>query len=63
MAQDRDRWRTLVNTVMNLQITYNCGKLFSSSTTGSAPCSYDLVSAVFLVFCLDTYRGVGLKIN
>ena len=37
LAQDRDRWRTLVNVVMNLRVPYNAGnfltgwKLFSFS--------------------------------
>jgi len=25
LAQDRDRWRVLVNAVMNLQVPYNVG--------------------------------------
>jgi hypothetical protein len=25
LAQDRDQWRTLVNTVMNLRVPYNAG--------------------------------------
>jgi hypothetical protein len=25
LAQDRDQWKTLVNTVMNLRVPYNAG--------------------------------------
>jgi hypothetical protein len=34
LAQDRDQWRTLVNTVMNLQVPQNVGKFLSGCTTG-----------------------------
>jgi hypothetical protein len=29
VAQDRDQWRTLVNTVMNLRVAQNFGKFLS----------------------------------
>jgi hypothetical protein len=34
LAQDGNQWRALVNTVTNLRIPYNVGKLVSSCTTG-----------------------------
>jgi hypothetical protein len=37
VAQNRDKWRALLNTLMNLRVPYNVGKFFSSCTTGSFP--------------------------
>jgi hypothetical protein len=35
MAQDKDQWRALVNTVLNLQVPRNAGKFLSGCTIGS----------------------------
>jgi hypothetical protein len=34
LTQDRDKWRTLVNVVMDLRVPLNSGKLSNGHTTG-----------------------------
>jgi hypothetical protein len=42
LAQDRDKWRTLVNSVLNLRVPSNAGKLWSCLTTGGLSSSAQL---------------------
>jgi hypothetical protein len=47
LAQDRDQWRVLVNTILNLGVPWRAGNFLTSWMKDSAPWSY-------LVSCLSS---------
>jgi hypothetical protein len=50
LSQNSNRWRALVNSVLNLRVPYNAGRLSSSLTTGGLSSSAQLqrVSSLIL---------------
>jgi hypothetical protein len=59
LAGDRDRWRTLLNTAMNLRVPYIVGKFLSSCTTSgfSRRAQVHVVCWLFVSLCCYTLRS------
>jgi hypothetical protein len=67
LAQDRGRWRALVNTVMNLPVwlhgvSVSVVVIVSSSSSGSSPLVFIVIMAVTVVVVAAVHAFVGCRL-
>jgi hypothetical protein len=64
LAKDRNRWTTLVNSVLNLRVPWNAGKLSSGLTSSGLSSSVQLhrVSSLFPLQIMNMATAQNMKI-